>query len=112
MSGSRHTRDERLSTSGGSSAAFLSDLSVARRRRRSSGQEPRLDDWRFPPERQYPSVIMPTDTQLHPEGREQQLERLSQDLKDQVQMAKDRISDRYAKLIEERSFESEAERRG
>ncbi len=55
---------------------------------------------------------MPTDTQLHPEGREQELERLSQDLKDQVQMAKDRISDRYAKLIEERSFEPEAERRG
>ncbi len=42
-----------------------------------------------------------------PEG---ELERLSNDLKDQMRFAKERISDRYAKLMEERSFEPEAEK--
>jgi len=37
---------------------------------------------------------------------EGQLERLSQDLRDQMRMARDRIADRYAKLMEERSFEA------
>ncbi len=48
---------------------------------------------------------MQTDTQPHWREPEQELDRVSQDLKDQVRMAKDRISDRYAKLMEERSFE-------
>jgi hypothetical protein len=33
-------------------------------------------------------------------------ERLAEELKQQVQLARDRVSDRYAKLIEGRSFES------
>ncbi len=39
---------------------------------------------------------------VEPEGR---IERLSEDLKDQMRMARDRIADRYAKLMEERTFE-------
>ena len=35
---------------------------------------------------------------------ERQLGRVAKDLKDQMQLARDRISDRYAKLIEDRSF--------
>ncbi len=55
-------------------------------------------------------MTMHTQTQPRPSQPEQELDRLSQDLKDQVQMAKERISDRYAKLMEERSFEPEAGR--
>ncbi len=36
---------------------------------------------------------------------EGEIERLSQDLKDQMRLAHDRIADRYSKLMEERSFE-------
>ena len=39
---------------------------------------------------------------VEPEGR---IERLSEDLKDQTRMARDRIADRYAKLMEERTFD-------
>jgi hypothetical protein len=40
-----------------------------------------------------------------PAEAERQLDCVAKDLKDQMQLARDRISDRYAKLIEERSFE-------
>ena len=40
-----------------------------------------------------------------PVEADREVERLSVELKQQVQLAKDRISDRYAKLIEEPSFE-------
>ncbi len=53
---------------------------------------------------------MHTQTPPHPSQPEQELDRISQDLKVQVRMAKDRISDRYAKLMEKRSFEPEAGR--
>ena len=36
---------------------------------------------------------------------EQEFERLAQDLRSQMRAARERISDRYAKLMEERSFE-------
>ncbi len=48
---------------------------------------------------------MPTDTAPELVKAEVQLERLSEDLKDQMRMARDRLSDRYAKLMEDRSFE-------
>ena len=48
---------------------------------------------------------MPTDTPPDPVEPEGQLERLSEDLKNQMRMAADRIADRYAKLMEERTFE-------
>ncbi len=50
---------------------------------------------------------MPTDTTPPIPETDQELDRISQDLKEQVRMAKDRISDRYAKLMEERSFEED-----
>jgi hypothetical protein len=40
-----------------------------------------------------------------PSETERRLDRVAKDLKDQMQLARDRISDRYAKLIEDRSFE-------
>jgi len=40
-----------------------------------------------------------------PSATEDEVERLSEDLKQQVELAKDRISDRYGKLMETRSFE-------
>ena len=43
--------------------------------------------------------------ELEPQPSEGEIERLSKDLKDQMRFAKERISDRYAKLMEERSFE-------
>jgi hypothetical protein len=42
-----------------------------------------------------------------PAEAERQLDDIAHDLKDQMQLARDRISDRYAKLMEERSFEPE-----
>ncbi len=48
---------------------------------------------------------MPTDTEPRPAEAKQELDRISSDLVEQVRMAKDRISDRYAKLMEERTFE-------
>ncbi len=52
---------------------------------------------------------MPTDT-TPKTAADQELDRISQDLKEQVRMAKDRISDRYAKLMEERSFDKDEQR--
>ena len=54
---------------------------------------------------------MPSDSPAKPAESEQELDRISSDLKDQVRRAKDRISDRYAKLIEERSFDREDKRK-
>jgi hypothetical protein len=49
---------------------------------------------------------MPTDPPADKAGEpEGQIERLSEDLKDQMRLARDRIADRYAKLMEDRSFE-------
>ena len=48
---------------------------------------------------------MPRETHAAPEPSEREIERLSEDLRDQMRFAKERISDRYAKLMEERSFE-------
>ncbi len=44
-------------------------------------------------------------------GYEDEVERLSQELKQQVGRAKARISERYAKLIEPRSFEPRPKRK-
>ena len=44
-------------------------------------------------------------TQEHDLQPEQDVERLSAELREQVQLAKDRISERYGKLMEPRSFE-------
>jgi hypothetical protein len=43
--------------------------------------------------------------QPNPDDQEQDVERLSAELKAQVERAKERISDRYGKLIEGRSFQ-------
>jgi hypothetical protein len=40
----------------------------------------------------------------NPAEAERRLDDVSHDLKDQMQLARDRISDRYAKLMEDRSF--------
>jgi len=48
---------------------------------------------------------MPTADPVEPIEAEGQIERLSEDLKDQMRMARDRIADRYTKLMEDRSFE-------
>ena len=53
---------------------------------------------------------MPSDTPARSEQDERELDRVSRDLKDQVQMAKDRLSDRFAKLIEQRSFDTDDQR--
>jgi hypothetical protein len=53
---------------------------------------------------------MPSDIPAKPEDNERELDRLSQELKDQVRMAKDRLSDRYVKLMEQRSFEDDDQR--
>lgn len=50
---------------------------------------------------------MPPDIPAKSEDNERELDRVSQDLKDQVQMAKERLSDRYAKLMEQRCFETD-----
>jgi hypothetical protein len=42
---------------------------------------------------------------------EGEIERLSEDLRDQMRIARDRIADRYAKLMEERSFEPMPEKK-
>ncbi|HEY5411166.1 MAG TPA: hypothetical protein VIJ94_10615 [Caulobacteraceae bacterium] len=46
-----------------------------------------------------------------PAEAEDEMEHLGQDLKTQMNLARDRIADRYAKLMEERTFDppSEAE---
>lgn len=48
---------------------------------------------------------MPREPHVEPAPSDREIERLSEQLKDQMRFAKDRISDRYAKLMEERSFE-------
>ena len=53
---------------------------------------------------------MPSDIPANSVDVERELDRLSNELKDQVQMAKDRLSDRYVKLMEQRSFEGEDKR--
>ncbi len=47
---------------------------------------------------------MPTNTFADSARSDRQIERLSEDLKGQMRLARDRIADRYAKLMEERSF--------
>ena len=47
---------------------------------------------------------MPAETQPDPDTSEQEMEGLALDLKDQMRLARDRIADRYVKLMEERSF--------
>jgi hypothetical protein len=49
---------------------------------------------------------MPPETPDRPGETEGQIERLSEDLKDQMRLARDRIADRYVKLMEERAFET------
>ncbi len=53
---------------------------------------------------------MPTQNAPDTGQTDQELDRISQDLREQVRMAKDRISDRYAKLMEERSFDTDERR--
>ncbi len=48
---------------------------------------------------------MSPESPAAPEQPEGEIERLSEELKNQMRFAKERISDRYAKLMEERSFE-------
>ena len=50
---------------------------------------------------------MPREPHLEPEQADREIERLSEDLRSQMRFAKERISDRYGKLMEERSFEPE-----
>jgi hypothetical protein len=45
-------------------------------------------------------------------GDDSEAERLSRELREQVKLAKDRISDRYAKLVETRSSGSGGRREG
>ncbi len=49
------------------------------------------------------SKTMSPDVQA-PAHSDEEVERLSRELKEQVHRAKDRISDRYSKLMEEPSF--------
>ena len=53
---------------------------------------------------------MPADFTAKPEEAERELDRLSQELKDQVRLATDRLADRYVKLMEHRSFDSDETR--
>ena len=53
-----------------------------------------------------PSRPVLTDTP-ETEAAETDVEQLSRELREQMKLAKDRISDRYAKLIEPRSFDDE-----
>ena len=53
---------------------------------------------------------MTQEPQAKPEQPEGEIERLSEDLKDQMRFAKERIADRYAKLMEERSFKPEGDK--
>ncbi len=48
---------------------------------------------------------MPPVPHAEPQPSEREMELLSEQLKDQMRFAKERISDRYGKLMEERSFE-------
>jgi hypothetical protein len=48
---------------------------------------------------------MRPEIHAEPEKSEREIERLSEELRDQMRFAKERISDRYGKLMEERSFE-------
>ena len=50
---------------------------------------------------------MPREPHAESNTSEREIERLSEQLKDQMRFAKDRIADRYAKLMEERSFDPE-----
>ena len=52
------------------------------------------------------------DSSSQPDAREEDVERLSEDFKQQVELAKARISDRYGKLMETRSFEPGRGREG
>ena len=51
---------------------------------------------------------MSRETHAEPEPSEREIERLSEDLREQMRFAKERIADRYTKLMEERSFEPDA----
>ena len=55
---------------------------------------------------------MPPEAPAHTLETEGEIERLSENLKDQMRLARDRIADRYAKLMEERSFEAPPEKDG
>ena len=46
---------------------------------------------------------MSTDSRPQTRDLDRQTERLCRDLQDQMRMARDRISDRYAKLMEDRA---------
>ena len=48
---------------------------------------------------------MTVQTQPDADTSEQEMEGLALDLKDQMRLARDRIADRYIKLMEERSFD-------
>jgi hypothetical protein len=53
-----------------------------------------------------------TDEMDRKRAQEEELDRLSRDLKRQVELAKARISDRYGKLVERRSFDPDREDSG
>jgi hypothetical protein len=52
---------------------------------------------------------MTPETDFEPRQVDPDLEQLSEDLKAQVRRAKDRISDRYTRLVEERPFDKPRE---
>ncbi len=55
-----------------------------------------------------PSRRVRTDQEDIP-PTEQDVERLSRELREQAMLARDRIRDRYAKLMEPRSFDSKSD---